>query len=144
METLIQLKELPFKEFTLFERFQNFTNMLDILRFIMVLMVSFSIILMIGFTIFWLFNFKHDAKNIGRVIVINSVLLSVAVWNISTEYLPMNNYELYIYDYQVNDKIYENIENPHAKYLYRDGYRKINGYKTELIDDTTEMFIYKN
>lgn len=143
METLIQLSEIPFKDFTLLEKLQNFNNMMDVYKLVMILLISFSIIFAIGFTAYWLYTFKNNYIYIGRIIVINSLLLSFAILQISADYLPKNNYELYIYDYQESDTIYESVENPHDKYLYRDGYYKINGYRLEKIVESPEFHVIK-
>lgn len=145
MGTLIQIKELPFKEFSYFERFKNFDNTLELDKLVMVILIGFTLIFIGGISLYIIGLNIHNVKLIGRVIVISSILSFINVLNISEKYLPSNNYDTYITDYQVKDKIYENIENPKDKYLYRDGYYKINGYKTDKVsEDIEEIVIYKN
>lgn len=145
MGTLIQLKELPFKEFSYFERFKNFDSTLELDKLVMVILIGFTLIFIGGIALYIIGLNIHNVKLIGRVIVIGSILSFINVLNISEKYLPTNNYDTYISDYQVKDKIYENIDNPHDKYLYRDGYYKINGYKTDVVsEDIEEIVVYKN
>lgn len=145
MKTLVQLKEIPIKEFSFLERFQNFDNTLELNKLLMVILIGFSVIFITGISLYILSYYKNNFKVVGRVIVISSIICFVTILNIYGKYLPINNYNLVVYDYQESDKLFENIENPYEKYIYRDGFKKVNGTNLETVsEDTTEIYIYKN